>query len=294
MGKLPNGYWNKNRTIKESKKYKKLTVWAKNSSGSYDSAKNNGWLEECSSHMKRRNNLYWNFERCKKESLKYKTKKQWKIESPSSYSKALRSNWIDECSQHMQVLGHLHKRGLYAIEFIDNTVYIGLTCDYDRRYIEHKIDSFFRKKLIKMKHNYVKMNVFYEPKIAAKKERELIEIYRKSGWKILNKAKGGSLGGKGFSWDFKSCLKSALLYTTRNNWRLGQNGAYGAARKNGWLNDCCKHMKPPRVFWTLEECLKDAKKFLNKNEWRTKSIKSYKAAQKNGWINKCAEHMKDF
>ena len=25
---------------------------------------------------------------------------------------------------------------------------------------------------------------------------------------------------------------------------LKNNSAYGSARRNGWLNDCCGHMKP--------------------------------------------------
>lgn len=41
----------------------------------------------------------------------------------------------------MQRLGNRFFRAIYAFEHPDKTVYVGLTCDYDRRYAEHMRNS---------------------------------------------------------------------------------------------------------------------------------------------------------
>lgn len=48
----PAGYWTKEHCMENALKYEYKTDWWKYSNGSYNSAKNNGWLEECVVHMK--------------------------------------------------------------------------------------------------------------------------------------------------------------------------------------------------------------------------------------------------
>lgn len=42
----------------------------------------------------------------------------------------------------------------------------------------------------------------------------------------------------------KNCINNALNYKTRTEWANKSLLAYTSARKNGWLNICCKHMIP--------------------------------------------------
>jgi len=51
--KKPNGYWTKKRCMEEALKYKTRNEWRENSSSSHYSAKENGWLDECTTHMKK-------------------------------------------------------------------------------------------------------------------------------------------------------------------------------------------------------------------------------------------------
>ena len=48
----PKNYWDKEHCMEEALKYEYKTHWWKYSNGSYNSAKKNGWLDECIAHMK--------------------------------------------------------------------------------------------------------------------------------------------------------------------------------------------------------------------------------------------------
>ena len=49
----PSGYWTKERCIEESLKHDTKSEWLKNSAGSLNRAKLNGWYDECTKHMKK-------------------------------------------------------------------------------------------------------------------------------------------------------------------------------------------------------------------------------------------------
>jgi len=98
---LPNGYWTKERCIEEAKKYKTKTEWSINSSSSYTIAHKNGWLDECTKHMKKliKPKGYWTKERCIEEARKCKNISEWQKNSSSSYGSAKRNGWVNEIKE---------------------------------------------------------------------------------------------------------------------------------------------------------------------------------------------------
>ena len=48
---------------------------------------------------------------------------------------------------------------------------------------------------------------------------------------------------KKIKWTFVNCKKESLIYKTRSTFCKKSNGAYNSARKNGWLDEICNHMK---------------------------------------------------
>lgn len=97
-------------------------------------------------------------------------------------------------------------------------------------------------------------------------------------------------------WTIETCKESALKYNTRNDWKKSiDRSGYDAAIRNGWMEECCKHMK--RVFkpvghWTLENCKEDALKYKTRLEWKKKHGHVYHIARENGWLEVCCSHMK--
>ena len=39
------------------------------------------------------------------------------------------------------------------------------------------------------------------------------------------------------------CIQDAKKYSSRSEWREKSSSSSSKARKNGWMNECTKHMK---------------------------------------------------
>ena len=109
-------------------------------------------------------------------------------------------------------------------------------------------------------------------------------------WDILNIQRVSCYSTKfhGY-WDFLNCKEEALKYETRNEFIEGSPGAYRAALKKGWLEECCAHMieviKPKGTWDDKEKCRKEAKKYKSRSEFQKYSKGAYNVALKNEWLD---------
>jgi superfamily II DNA or RNA helicase len=92
------------------------------------------------------------------------------------------------------------------------------------------------------------------------------------------------------SWTLEECKASSARFSSKISWNKNDRRAYEAAYVNGWLKECCQHMKL-RQSWTKETCLEDAKKYSDCRDWRKKSLSSYNAASKRGWLREIYTHV---
>ncbi len=94
------GYWTLERCIEDAKRFKNKTEWANNSPSSLHSARQNGWVVECSKHMtsRQKNRGYWTKDKILKEGKKYKTRGEWKRKNASSYEIGRKKGWLKYCN----------------------------------------------------------------------------------------------------------------------------------------------------------------------------------------------------
>jgi hypothetical protein len=96
-------------------------------------------------------------------------------------------------------------------------------------------------------------------------------------------------------WTIERCKASAKYHQNKAAWQKAEIGAYKAAHKNGWLPECCAHMKElikPSGYWTLERVKASARLYPTKKVWEKSEPSAYYAAQKNGWLAECCVNMK--
>lgn len=226
--KRPNGYWTKERCLKEAKKYNTQFDWNKNSGSSYFAANREGWLRQCCRHMKKQKPKgYWTKERCFKEAKKYKTTTKWIRANKSSYDISQRNGWFEEFTSHM-----IKKGGYYGWN------------------IEDCINSAKKYKT----RNKWQLNDFKMYQYALK-------------YKWLEKC-CEHMPKRAIKWTKESCLKEAKKHKTRSKFYIKASGAYSSAKKNKWLEECSKHMKHGTIKWTKEECIKLAKECYNKTSFK--------------------------
>lgn len=242
--------------------------------------------------------LFWTKENCCENALLFTTKKDWRRNYPSAYQSAHKNGWIDECCDHMIKLGSLNQRLIYAFEFSDKTVYVGLTYNSKNRISRHENDKrsqvYKHSKISGLKPNFIELTSFLNVENAILKEKEFLDKYKSEDWTILNVKKTGSLGGNILYWTKNRCLIDAKKYNTKTEWSKNST-AYDVARKYNWLDECSLHMKRPEIHnkkWTLELCKNEALKYTIRSDWYNISRSSYVTAVKNNWLNMCVSHFK--
>lgn len=121
------------------------------------------------------------------------------------------------------------------------------------------------------------------------RERFWIEEYKSQGYTILNKAatgKGtGSLGMIGHGkWNRKSCYQEALKYKCSSEFENARGSAYAVALYNGWLKDYTWFETRWEAKWDKKACHEEAKKYKKRGEFQKGSPTAYNKARKKGWI----------
>jgi hypothetical protein len=132
------------------------------------------------------------------EAQKYDTKVEMFRKCHHMYARIKDRGLEDKAFAHMKVLGDRKKRMIYAYEFTDHSVYIGLTYNYDKRDIEHKTkeNSAVRRhvKQTGLTPVHKPLTDYLPVKEAQRMEGEYVEHYRSLGWTILNVKPTGGVG----------------------------------------------------------------------------------------------------
>lgn len=296
--KTPDGSWTKEACQEVALKCKTRSEFIRKYSGAYDAARNKGFLGDICSHMTSIFQPDWTKDNCRKEALKYFTKDEFRIGNSSAYLAAHRRGWIDEICSHMKRAGNRFHKIIYAYEFPDKAVYIGLTFNINNRQLHRDRDDrdavtkYIKKSklnpIIKLLTDYISVDE------AIKAESRYIKKYELQGWKILNKAKAGAIGGNIIKWTFESCKLEALKYKSRKEFKEKNSRAFSTVYKNHWHDEICSHMaylKTPDGSWNKEACCKEALKYISRKDFALGSPGAYQAARKNQWRDEICSHM---
>lgn len=255
----PPRYWTKERCIEEAKKHKRIVDWGKKgNSNSIRVAKNNGWFDECTSHMTVRKTKYgyWNKETCLKEAIKYISRTEWASSGSDSYIAAKRRGIVEECCAHMIV---------------------------DKVELEWTKERCIEEALKYKTRSEWRLNSIISYNISN----------RKNGWVDECITHMGETKKPNDYWTLERCQSEALKYNTRKEWRENSGGSFCRANKNGWIEKCCGHMimkTKPMGYWNKERCIENAKLYKNATEWKKNNPTPYQSAHKNDWYEECTPH----
>jgi hypothetical protein len=295
-----NRSWTKEKCWTLAKSCKSKKEFISNHKGAYIFALRRGWKDEICSHMTPQF-TFWTKEKCKTEALNYKSRSEYSKGNGASYQFAMKQgeDFMSLICSHMVIKGNQYKRMIYAYEFTDKYVYVGLTYNEQKRKEEHLVD----KRGPVAKHismsglfpEYKKLEEYIDVEKAKELEQYHIDKYKKEGWLVINKTKAGALGTNDTYWTKEKCKEIALHYNKKEDLRFapGLGGLYNAARKRGWWDEICSHMKGGNRKWTKEELIKTAKDFNTRGQFGKKEPSAYSTALHNGWLDEVCVHMKN-
>ena len=296
---LPAGHWTK-KTIKEAiKDFKSFKEWYEEDLKSYAAAQRLKLLddENVVGHLIRvegRPISKWTKKTALEDALLDDSRSAWKLRSPSAYRASRERGYFDEAVAHMTLMGNKFKRCIYIIEIKNKKkVYVGLTQHFETRIKAHlkskRFKNFKKEQLI-----IRQASEYIAREKAAQLEIDLMEKKLDEGFKLLNEAPGGGLGGSTLEWTKEKVSISAKKEKLKMIWKKKYPGAYAAALRGGYLEEVTIHMPilNPKGKWKeKEDVLADANKYPSRSEWQFASVGAYESAKLYGWFEEAVAHM---
>lgn len=246
-----NGYkiefWTDEKIICEIKKCKnRKEFWDNNKlfNAAYRHNINiNSMFDNDTDGYSKKPNGYWTNEKLQEDVNKYKSRNIFYLKNPSAYKIACDLNILDDLFKNCPNKGYSKKCNwihnnyvIYSYEIKKhNIVYIGLTNNIIRRDKEHlfgddSLITFCNFNNIKLpKYKILEQNLSSND--AKNKELDWINFYKINEWKLLNIAKGGSLGGFPKKWNYKKLQTLANKYKSRKDFKINNLKAYNVAYK---------------------------------------------------------------
>ena len=284
-------------------KYTTRSEFKKYSQVLYNFSRKNGWLDEVCSHMffnKKLPSGYWTFEKCQIEALKYNSRSEFKKKSFVAYNKSRKNGWLDKITNHIVIRFGSHKKCIYIVTFADESIYIGKTCDFDRRCLEHITGkSIYSKQsryssvyehikkcgtqpIFKILHNYT------DSSTAAELEAKEVENYKLNGYNLLNKVKPSKNSETKYTMEI--CLEKLMMCENLKDFRKKYKNHMNAAYINGWMSHMTNvvgiKQRHPKGFWdNVERCKEESMKYKTLSEFRKKSPGAHNSCVKNNWID---------
>lgn len=261
--------WTYEACKKEAKKYQTRKKFSKNSSGAYNRAIAEGFLDEICKHMISKSELKKIYDKklysdCKNTIKKYKYKTFFIKENQKMYGRILHRGWTKELLGHMKNKPKKKKEKILKGRFVKWT--------YEK--CQNKVKN-------------------YSSRLEFKKKNPLMySAILKKGWE---KTLLGHLPiqKKDPYWTFVRCQEVALKCSTKTQFRKKYPGAYSAVLKSKWMDKVSSHMiKPLGQKWTFAVCKKLALECKSKDEFSKKYCSAYYRSLKKGWMKKISKHMK--
>lgn len=188
---------------------------------------------------------------------RYKHKGDWKRSSnrldSAAYQAALaRPDVFEQATSHMTPKASPYSGSytVYAYEFADKHVYVGLTFLPVIRRLQHaQRGPVFEHAKVCSSYSLVTLDRgISEPKLVSAVEQHWIDVYTEAGWTLLNQNKAGGLGTvQKTKWTREAILAEALKYQTKQEWIDDSQMSYRIAKREGWFDEASAHM-PKRKF----------------------------------------------
>jgi hypothetical protein len=298
-------FWTTQRIRQAARECRSVAEFLQLHPGAYSAASKSGVLKIVCRHMRRsrKPDGYWTEERLRTIAMRFKTRIDFKRRSAAAYTAASRLGLLDQICAHMKFEANTAKRAMYVYVFESRRsgrkyAYVGLTQHYVRRQSGHRSSSNSAvNRLLRLPQfydcSYTEHDQWMTPSDARAEEIRLIQHYRRKGFTILNRNRGGGLGGFTKYWTPKRIKAEARKYKSRGEFRIKSQSAYYAAQRLNILEDACSHMRflrrPP---FSENDVRLVAKKYSNVKDFYTNDFSFYSAAMRFGILDDVCAGMK--
>lgn len=229
----------------------------------------------------------------------FKTHRDFRLKYPEIYGAAHHRGTLEKCpwlEKAYEKKGQEPIYSLYVYEFTEtHAAYVGITVNRRARHLDHlakgdSVSDYANSVSLEVPSpRYLREGMSREE--AQKAEKDMIAEYRDSGWNMINKAPGGSVGTLGSDyWTKERCIETARQYTLVVDLDADFHTCWQKIRANGWEKDCpwLKRLAVRPGTWeniSKKEAWKLARKCRNRTEFDRKYRILYPIAKEKGWVD---------
>lgn len=267
-----------------------------NDSSAYGIACKRGIIDKICSHMERQIMPvgYWNKERCRQKAKDYNSKEDFRQGCPSAYGAAQKNGWLDDICSHMEPKGNWFKRKIYVFTFSDGYAYVGLAQDPADRYRAHitgrgNSPVYSHIKKTGATYEFKILTDWLNKDVAGKVEEAYRKQYETDGWKMLNRMKGGGLGGTTKIYTPQRLRKEVGKYEYVDDLRKSSPLFYKYILRHHLWEEYCGKMKfrnAPKGYWTLEHAIEVTQECATRTDLKKKYYQAYIVLQEAGLLEK--------
>lgn len=186
---------------------------------------------------------------CLKDASQYQHKNDWQKGKASTYRAAKRNGWFDQCTAHMtqkskwSLEACLKDASQYQYSYDwqkgnRNAYYAAQRKGWLDQCTEHmlsKSNTWTLEACLKDASQYQHKSDWQKGNANA------YCAAHRNGWLDQCTAHMTKKTRQTF-WSLEACLRDASQYQHKWDWQKGNASAYGSAHRNGWLDQCTKHM----------------------------------------------------
>ena len=203
--------WAKEAVLADAKKYDMVSKWVRESPGAFNAAYRHGVYHQATQHMGRGRKpyRYWTKKRVCEDAKCYETIPEWREKSEIACSIARKKGWMDEATAHMNRPAVLKGH-------------------WDEQAVHKDALNYSTRTAWRIKsggaYSAAHRNGWIESAT-----RHMVRGKRRSQWE-----------------DKRKVILDAKKFSGRSQWRENSRGAYEAAKKGGYLEEACAHMRNPK------------------------------------------------
>lgn len=280
-----------------AKKYESVKTWRTQEPSAYATASQQNLLPELTAHMSKKIiHGYWTKERIIDSAKGFSQISEWAKAQNSAYHAAFRLGVHKKATSHMIPVGNKKRRCVYVITVEKaKLAYVGLTGNLKRREADH----LKTKRFVNLANQYgqdsivcIKVSEYIASEDAQALENQTAKDFQQKGYRLLNRAKTGGLGGIDRKWTDKAIYKEAAKYDLLKEWRENSPSSYSAAGKKGIIRKASAHQK--RLLeekWDEQAILENARQFKHKVRWKERYPGAVLAARRLNIFKRATAHM---
>ena len=297
-------YWTYEECYEEAKKYDTKNHFRKGNYNAAQKASKMGWMRDYTwfkNGYKKQSK--WTHDLCIKEAKKYDSRGHFKAGNPTCYRVARENGWLDEMTWFKDLSKYIFERNhcVYRYLFKDRSVYIGRTCNKNKRNRDHRditknknisaVAKYFLEQEKQALHAWAKSFIVQNPfasmfnNYSVQNSLNYIsKNYVTESFSDLNKLIIRDLDVPKMEIIEDNLTPEESLeredywvkWYKKNKYNVLNKAKTG--RYTGSLGTLAKK-------WNKTRCYEEAKKYKTRGEFLKKSPSCYDAARRNGWLN---------